>query len=80
MKNEEKINSRLDKDRIECPDDVMVEIYKKKSPAERIKIASGMWESARKQISAVIRSLHPDWKDDQVNKEVIKRLSHHDNL
>jgi hypothetical protein len=74
MKNEKKINFRLDKLQIECPDDVMVEIYKKKTPAERIKIASGMWESARKQISAVIRSLHPDWKDDQVNKEVIKRL------
>lgn len=80
MKNKENVKFRLDKIQIECPDDVMVEIYKKKSPAERIKIASGMWESARKQISAVIRSLHPDWKDDQINKEVIKRLSHHDNL
>lgn len=80
MNNKENIKFRLDKLHIECPDDVMVEIYKKKSPAERIKIASGMWESARKQISAVIRSLHPDWQDDRVNKEVIRRLTNHDNL
>ena len=76
MKNNRKTNFRLDKGQIECPDDLMVAIYKKKTPMERIKIASGMWESARQQISAVLRSLHPDWKEDRINKEVIKRLSH----
>jgi hypothetical protein len=54
----------------------MIEVYRKKSPMERIKIASEMWESARQQISAILRSLHPDWQEVQINKEVIKRLSH----
>lgn len=66
---------RLDRGQIECPDDRMVEIYKKKSPMERVKIASEMWESARLQIRAVLRSLHPDWQDEEIQKEVIKRLS-----
>lgn len=64
------------KDRIEYPDDAMVAIYKKKSPVERIKIASGMWESAWQQISAVLHSQHPGWSKDKINKEVIRRLSH----
>ena len=72
----EKNNFRLDKGQIECPDDVMIAVYRKKSPMERIKIASEMWESARLQISAVLRSQHPDWKAVRINKEVVKRLSH----
>jgi hypothetical protein len=76
MTNKNKNNFRLDKGQIECPDDVMVEVYRNKSPGERIKIASEMWESARQQIGAVIRSLHPDWHEGQIKKEIIKRLSH----
>jgi hypothetical protein len=72
---EKELNVRLSKGRIECPDDAMVVIYRKKSPVERIKIASGMWESARLQISAVLRSQHHGWSEDKINKEVIKRLS-----
>jgi len=69
-------NFRLDEGQIECPDDEMIAVYRKKSPMERIKIASEMWESARLQIGAVLRSQHPDWQEARVNKEVIKRLSH----
>lgn len=75
MRNEKKLNTRLDKSRIECPDGAMVAIYRKKSPVERVKIASGMWESARLQISAVLHSQHPGWSEDKINKEVIRRLS-----
>jgi hypothetical protein len=76
IKKNTQVNFRLDKGQIESPDEVMVEIYKKKSPQERIKIASDMWESARQQIFSVIRSLHPDWQTEQINKETIKRLAH----
>ena len=76
MKKESKSNYRLDEGQIESPEDVMIEIYKKKSPQERIIIASDMWESARQQIFNVISSLHPDWQKQQINKETIKRLSH----
>lgn len=75
MGNEKELSIRLGKIRIESPDDAMVAIYKEKSPVERIKIASEMRESARLLISAVLRSQHPGWSEEKINKEVIKRLS-----
>ncbi len=66
---------QLDPRRIECMDDAMVAVYKKKSPEERIKIVSEMYESARLQISDFVRHHHPDWSSQQIQKEVIKRLA-----
>ncbi|MCP5102511.1 MAG: hypothetical protein GY950_03990 [bacterium] len=76
----DKFNFRLDNRQIECLDDAMVEIYRKKTPVERIKIASDMWDSAWLQLDAVLRSLHPDWDNDSINKEIIRRLAHHESL
>ena len=39
-----------------------------------------MWDSAWQQLNAVLRSLHPDWNNDAINKEIIRRLSHHESL
>ena len=61
---------------IEAVDDVMCEILKKKSSRERLKIAFGLWRSARKQLFTYIRSLHPDWDEKRISKEVAKRISH----
>ena len=60
----------------DVPDPVMVEVLRKKTPQERVKIASDMWDSAMEQISAVVRSLHPAWDKEKVRKEVIRRLTH----
>ena len=62
--------------RIEAVDDVMSKILKQKSPLERLEIAFGLWRSARKQLFFYLRSLHPDWDDTKIQKEVIKRISH----
>ena len=67
---------RLDDGQIEVLDDVMAEIFKKKTPAERLQIAFGMWRSARKQLLCHLRSLHPEWSEEQIEKAVAKRLSH----
>ncbi|MCK4761426.1 MAG: hypothetical protein KAW12_04440 [Candidatus Aminicenantes bacterium] len=72
----EKSHLRLDKGQIECPDNVMVEIYKNKKPQERIKIASDMWDSAWEQLHDMLRSMHPNWEKEKIRKEVIKRLTH----
>ncbi|UCE39721.1 MAG: hypothetical protein JSW00_11630 [Thermoplasmata archaeon] len=61
---------------LEVVDDVMCEILKQKSPLERLKIAFGLWRSARKQLFYYLRSLHPDWDEKRINSEVIKRISH----
>jgi len=61
---------------LEVIDDVMCEILKQKSPLERLKIAFGLWSSARKQLFNYLRSLHPDWDEKRISSEVIRRISH----
>jgi hypothetical protein len=61
---------------IEVVDDTMCEVLRQKSSLERLKIAFGLWRSARKQLFTYIRSLHPDWDEKRINKEVVKRISH----
>jgi hypothetical protein len=61
---------------LEVVDDVMCEILRQKSPLERLKIAFGLWSSARKQLFNYMRSLHPDWDEKRISSEVIRRISH----
>lgn len=61
---------------IEILDDDMVRVLKAKTPQERLKIAFGMWTSAKKQLTCYLKSLHPEWSDEKVQSEVKKRLSH----
>lgn len=67
---------RLDDGQIEVVDDVMAEIYKRKTPIERLQIAFGLWRSARIQLFNCIYSLHPDWDEGQIQREVVRRISH----
>ena len=67
---------RLDDGQIEVMDDVMAGIYRKKTPAERLQIAFGLWHSANVQMINCLRSLHPDWDEDRIKKEAAKRISH----
>jgi len=57
-------------------DDVMAEILRKKTPAERIQIGFNLWTSARKMLTAHLKSTHPEWDKKQISQEVAKRLSH----
>ncbi|MDH7512347.1 MAG: hypothetical protein QHH14_05300 [Clostridiales bacterium] len=54
----------------------MVEIYKKKTPAQRLQIAFGLWRSAKILILNQLRSLHPDWDEKRLQTEVARRISH----
>lgn len=57
-------------------DDTMAAVLRAKSPAERLAIANGMWRSARRIIEAVLRAEQPDWTDEQIRREVARRMSH----
>jgi hypothetical protein len=61
---------------MEVVDDVMAGILRRKTPAERIEIGFKLWTSARKMLTAHLKSTYPDWSDKQISKEVAKRLSH----
>ncbi len=66
----------LESRRIECVEDAMVEIYKKKTPSERLHIAFGLWRSAKTILFNHLRSLHPEWDEKCLQREVARRISH----
>ena len=67
---------RLNKRQIEAVDDEMAQVLRSKTGAERLRIASGMFSSARQMIISTLRSQHPDWDEQEIDAEVARRLSH----
>ena len=67
---------KLEDRNIEVLDDRMIEVLKSKTPQQRLLIAFGIWESAKKQLTNYFRSIHPDWDDEIIRREVARRLSH----
>ena len=67
---------RLDQGQIEVMDDVMAEILRNKTAAERIRIGFEMWMSAQKMLFSHLCSANPRWSNEQLKKEVARRLSH----
>jgi hypothetical protein len=74
--DKQKAKRRMDPSRIEMVDDLMAQILREKSPDERIEIGFKLWTSARKMLTAHLKSIHPEWDDHQISHEVAKRLSH----
>ena len=60
--------------RIEIMDNQMVEILRRKTPAERLAIAFGLWRSARLILTGCLKSLHPEWDEAKVQQEVARRF------
>lgn len=69
-------DSKMRKPTIEVIDDAMVAILRQKTEAERLAIAWGMWDSAREMLRNLVRAEHPDWPEEEVNREVARRLAH----
>jgi hypothetical protein len=67
---------KLDPGRIEVVDDVMAEVLRRKTPAERIAIGFSLWTSAQRILTAHLRKSHPDWEARRIQSEVARRLSH----
>ena len=62
--------------RIEVIDDVMCDVLKNKTPLERLKIGFGLWRSAKTQLFNNLQSLHPDWDEEKIRQETVRRISH----
>jgi len=58
----------------DVPDDAVVEVLRRMTPVERLTVANNMWVSARKAIECMLRSDHPEWDDEQVRREIARRL------
>jgi hypothetical protein len=61
---------------VECIDDDMAGIIRAKSGAERLRIANGMYASARKMLLSHLRAEHADWDEERIVQEAARRLSH----
>jgi len=61
---------------VERLDKKQIEIYRAMTPSERLQQAFSMWRYAQDQIYHSVKSLHPDWPEDTIHKEVAKRMSH----
>jgi hypothetical protein len=57
-------------------DEAMAAILRKKTEAERLAIANGMWKFARQMIRQNLAVEHPDWTATQIQRETARRLSH----
>ena len=63
----------VDRDEI---DDEMARIIRANTGAERLRIASGMYASARKMLLSHLRAEHGDWDEQRIVQEAARRLSH----
>jgi hypothetical protein len=61
---------------IEIIDHDMAEVLRQKTGAERLVIADQLWYFARDTITAAVRAQHSEWTPEEVNREVVRRLSH----
>ena len=62
--------------RTEMVDDEMAEMLRAKTPAERLAIGHGLWSFVRRTILSMLRQEHPDWSDQELEKEAARRISH----
>lgn len=61
---------------IEAVDSDMVSILRKKTEGERLRIAWGMWSSAREMLRNLIRAENRNWSEPKIQLEAARRLAH----
>ena len=61
--------------RFDIVDREMAAVLAEKSESERLRIAWGMWRSARKMLTRLVAAEHDNWSDDQIQQEVSRRLA-----
>jgi len=54
----------------------MAAVIRSKTGAERLRIANGMFVSARRMIRSHLRAEHPNWGESRLEEAVARRLSH----
>lgn len=65
---------RLDRGQIEVVDDTVAEILKKKTGQERLKMVWDSWNFYNQIIEAHLKTIHPDWIQEQIQKEIARRV------
>lgn len=50
-------------------------IYRRMTPERRLAVAESLCLTARRMKAAWLRSLHPDWSEEQIKREVARIFS-----
>ncbi|HEY4259661.1 MAG TPA: hypothetical protein VGM98_05870 [Schlesneria sp.] len=69
------MNPPLDPRRIELLDPEVVAMLKAKSPAEKLGMAFQIQKLARGVLFSRIRSQHPEWTPQEIDKAVAQRMN-----
>ena len=69
------MNRRIDPRKIEAVDPAVSAILRAMQPHERIALAVDAHETARELVQAQVMRMHPEWPEDQVQREVARRLT-----
>jgi hypothetical protein len=66
---------KIEESNIEIISDEVANVLKKKSPRERIEIAFDICRTVLILLENHIRYLHPEWTDQQIHKEIARRIT-----
>jgi len=69
------MKQRIDPRRIEAVDPVVAAILRAKAPYERVAMMAQAHRTARLLLRAQIMRMNPDWTEDDVRREVARRLA-----
>lgn len=65
---------KIDPRNIEVIDDTTAVILKKISGEQKMVIAFQMFDTAAAILRANIKERHPEWNEDQIKKEIVRRM------
>ena len=67
---------RLDRGQIEVVDDRVAEILKTKSGMERLNMVWDAWTFFEKRIKTHLKNAHPEWTEEQIQREIVRRVTY----
>lgn len=67
---------RLDDGQIEVVEPIVAECLRKKSFAERVEMVFDANRTMRLLIAGRLRTDYPDWPEERIQKEVVRRILH----
>lgn len=60
---------------MEIVDRDMAQVLAAKTEVERLEIGWGMWRSAVRMMTRILRAEHPDWAEEAIGREVARRMA-----
>jgi hypothetical protein len=67
---------RLDREQIEVADDRIAAVLREKTPMERVALSLQAGRLVRRVIAAGLRDRHPEWSEEEVQRETARRILH----